>query len=175
MKKFMSVLLLIVFVAFSAVASDDDKIKKNKQVKSEEQVDNNLMEIAVQTDFLSTLVKAIQAGDLAATLQGDGPFTIFAPTNEAFNKLPPGTLEELMQPANRVKLQEILNNHVVEGRIMSKDLTDGQKATGLGNKDLNIRKAGNQITVNGAKITTPDVQASNGVIHIVDTLILSRR
>jgi len=171
----MSLLMLIAFVAFTAVASDDDKIKKNKEVKSEKQVDNNIMEVAVQTEFLSTLVKAIQAGDLAATLQADGPYTIFAPTNDAFNKLPAGTMEELMQPANRGKLQEILNNHVVEGRIMSKDLTDGQIAKGFGNNNLNIRKAGNQITVNGAKVTTPDVEASNGVIHVVDTLILSRR
>jgi len=171
----MSILMVFAFIAFSAVASDDDKTKKPKNENDEEQVDNTLLEIAVQTEFLSTLVKAIQVSGLAATLQGDGPYTIFAPTNEAFNKLPAGTLEELMQPANSAKLKEILNNHIVPGRVMSTDLADGQQAKAMGNNNLNISKAGNQIKVNSATVTTPDVEASNGVMHVVDTLILNRR
>jgi len=167
----MSLLIMFAVITFSAGASDDDKVKKDKEVQAE----NTILDIAVQTEFLSTLVQAIQAGEMAATLQGDGPYTVFAPTNEAFNKLPAGTLEELMQPANRGKLQEILNNHVVQGKIMSKDLSDGQNAKSVGNRDLNVKKAGNQIKINGATVTTPDVEASNGVIHVVDTLILPRR
>lgn len=171
MKKLLSLLTIAMILSIAAIASDDDKIKKNKEVQAE----NTILDIAVQTEFLSTLVKAIQAGELATTLQADGPYTVFAPTNEAFNKLPAGTLEELMQPANRGKLQEILNNHVVPGKIMSKDLSDGQSAKSVGDRDLMVRKAGNQITINGAIVTTPDVEASNGVIHVVDTLILPRR
>lgn len=171
MKKLMYIVIMLAVVTFSAKASDEDKIKKEKT----DQVENTILDVAVQAEFLSILVKAIQAGELATRLQGDGPYTVFAPTNEAFNKLPAGTLEELMQPANRGKLQEILNNHVVQGKIMSRDLSDGQNAKTVGDRNLNVRKVGNQFTINGAVITTPDVEASNGVIHVVNTVILPRR
>lgn len=171
MKKLLSLFIIMVMISFSSIASKDDKIKKDRAGQAE----NKILDVAVQSEFLTILVKAIQAGDLASTLQGDGPFTVFAPTNEAFNKLPGGTLEELMQPANRAKLQEILNNHVVQGKIMSKDLSDGQNIQSISNRQLNLRKVGNQFMINGATITSPDVLASNGVIHIIDTLMLPKR
>ncbi|HSJ66357.1 MAG TPA: fasciclin domain-containing protein [Anditalea sp.] len=171
MKKLLSLFIIMVMISFSSIASKDDKIKKDRA----DQAENKILDVAVQSEFLTILVKAIQAGDLASTLQGDGPFTVFAPTNEAFNKLPGGTLEELMQPANRAKLQEILNNHVVQGKIMSKDLSDGQNLQSISNRQLNLRKVGNQFMINGATITSPDVLASNGVIHIIDTLMLPKR
>ncbi|KEO73542.1 fasciclin domain-containing protein [Anditalea andensis] len=170
MKKYFNICLLFLFTAISGYTTFDP-VNEKKSLPDE----NTLMDIAVQTEFLSTLVKALQAGELAGTLQEDGPFTLFAPSNGAFDKLPSGTLQELMQPGNRQRLKEILNHHIVPGKITAADLSDGQTLKSLGDSNLNVRNKGNQIMINGATITTLDIGASNGVIHIVDSLILSRR
>merc|ERR1711865_1329532 len=132
-----------------------------------------IVELAVATPDLSTLVTALKAGGLVDTLSGKGPFTVFAPTNEAFAKLPAATLAHLLDPANVKELDAVLTYHVVAGvAAFSKDLTDGEKIKTVEGQDVtaSIYK-GNRIFINKALVTTADVSASNGVIHIIDTVL----
>lgn len=134
----------------------------------------NIVQTAVGPGMqtVTTLVKAVQAAELVDALQQPGPFTVFAPTNDAFAKLPPGTIEELLKPENKEKLQAILLYHVHGGEaIRSADLKPG-KLTTLNGKPIEIKIDGPTIMVNGATITKSDVVASNGVIHWLDTVIL---
>lgn len=134
----------------------------------------NIVQTAVGPGMqtVTTLVKAVQAADLVDALQGPGPFTVFAPTNDAFAKLPPGTIEELLKPENKDKLRAILLYHVHSGEaIRFVDLSDGGLST-LNGKNLAITVAGPTKTVDGATITKSDVIATNGVIHWIDTVML---
>ena len=125
--------------------------------------DENIIELAEGTPSLSTLVTAIVAADLTATLEGDGPFTVFAPTNDAFNDLPDGVLAYLLD--NPSELAAVLQYHVVSGKVMSSDLSTGTVATLNGNIEVNV---GSGVTINGtANVTTADVEATNGVVHII--------
>lgn len=136
-----------------------------------EEAPKDIVGLAVDTDILSTLVAAVQAGDLVTTLQGDGPFTVFAPTNEAFAALPEGTLESLLKPENKDQLVAILTYHVVAGKVMSTDLSDGMKAATVNGAEVTITTA-NGAQVNGANVIMADVEASNGVVHVIDTVLL---
>jgi uncharacterized surface protein with fasciclin (FAS1) repeats len=136
-----------------------------------EEAPQNIVDLAVGTESLSTLVAALKAGDLVATLQGDGPFTVFAPTNDAFAALPEGTLEDLLKPENKDKLVAILTYHVVSGKVMSTDLSDGMKAATVNGAEVTITTAGGA-KVNGANVVMADVEASNGVVHVIDAVIL---
>ena len=120
---------------------------------------------------VTTLVKAIKAAGLVEALQGDGPFTVFAPTNEAFEKLPQGTLDNLLKPENKEQLKEILLYHVVEGKKTSKDL-ETMSAETLQGSSVDVSVEGDEVMVNTAKVTKADVMASNGVIHQIDTVLL---
>ena len=137
----------------------------------EEEVAPNIVELASGSDALSTLVAAVQAGDLVETLSGDGPFTVFAPTNEAFAALPEGTLDNLLKPENKDQLVAILTYHVVSGEVRSTDLSDGMTATTVNGSDVTIGTT-EGVKVNGANVVTADVEASNGVVHIIDAVIL---
>jgi len=119
-----------------------------------------------------TLVAALTAADLVDVLSGDGPFTVFAPTNAAFDKLPPGTVESLLQPENKQALIDILTYHVVPGKILSTDLSDGQEATTLQGDVVVVTIADGTVKINEATVSTPDVEASNGVIHIIDSVLI---
>lgn len=143
----------------------------NSEIKSDHNHDSDIVELAVQTDILSTLVAAVQAAGLVEVLQSEGPFTVFAPTNEAFAALPEGTLESLLLEENRDMLISILTYHVVPGKVMSTDLSDGMKAETVQGSDVTIG-VGDGVTVNGANVVMADVEASNGVVHIIDTVIL---
>ena len=114
---------------------------------------------------------ALKAAGLVDTLKGPGPFTVFAPTDEAFKKLPAGTVESLLKPENKAKLVGILTYHVVPGKVMSTDLTNEMMATTVQGGDLTIMTEGG-VTVNGANVTTADIETSNGVIHVIDTVII---
>jgi uncharacterized surface protein with fasciclin (FAS1) repeats len=121
---------------------------------------------------VTTLVKAIQAADLVDTLKGKGPFTVFAPTNEAFAKLPQGTLDDLMKPENKDKLKDILLYHVHSGdAIMAKDVKTMSLSTAEG-KDLHVKVDGDTVMVNDAKVIKTDIVCSNGVIHWIDTVLM---
>ncbi len=130
-----------------------------------------IVDLAVATPELSTLVAAVQAADLAGTLSGPGPFTVFAPVNAAFEALPDGTVDTLLQPANREQLRSVLTYHVVPGRILSSDLTDGTKVTTVEGTELTIDLDGGA-SVNGASIVAADVEASNGVVHLIDAVLM---
>jgi len=125
-----------------------------------------------QAPEFSTLTAALTAADLVDTLSGDGPFTVFAPTNAAFDALPPGTVESLLLPENKDQLTAILTYHVVPGKVMSTDLSDGQKAETVQGEEVTITIADGTVNVNDATVTTADVEASNGVIHILDMVLM---
>lgn len=132
---------------------------------------NTIVELASNTDNLTTLVAAIKAAELVETLQSDGPFTVFAPTNEAFAALPNGTLDNLLKPENKQKLVDILTYHVVSGKVMSGDLEDGVKVKTVQGEKIKIG-LGENVMINDAKVLTANVEASNGVVHIIDSVIL---
>lgn len=136
--------------------------------------DDDIVDLAVQTEFLSTLVAAVKAGDLVDVLKGDGPFTVFAPTNEAFAKLPAGTVENLLKPENKAQLVAVLTYHVVPGKVYSKDLKNGMKATTAQGDEITITLKDGKAMVNNATVTTADIEASNGVVHVIDTVILPK-
>ncbi|MBS3806200.1 MAG: fasciclin domain-containing protein [Bacteroidales bacterium] len=132
----------------------------------------NIVDLAGSSDDLSTLVAAVKAGDLVKTLQGDGPFTVFAPTNAAFEALPKGTLESLLKPENKDKLVQILTYHVVAGKVKSTDLQDGMMAETVQGKKIKIKISGSKVNINEASVATADLMASNGVVHVIDKVIL---
>lgn len=131
----------------------------------------DIVDTAVAAGSFQTLVAAVQAAGLVDTLKGDGPFTVFAPTDAAFAALPEGTVENLLKPENKDQLVSILTYHVVPGKVISTDLSDGLMAKTVQGSDVTITLDGGP-KVNGANIVTPDVAASNGVIHVIDAVIL---
>jgi uncharacterized surface protein with fasciclin (FAS1) repeats len=133
----------------------------------------DIVDTAVAAGSFGTLVAAVQAAGLVDTLKGDGPFTVFAPTDEAFAALPAGTVENLLKPENKDALTAILTYHVVPGKVMSGDLSNNLMATTVQGGDLTIMTEGG-VTVNGAKVVAADVAASNGVIHVIDTVLLPK-
>jgi uncharacterized surface protein with fasciclin (FAS1) repeats len=133
-----------------------------------------VVDIAVGSADHTTLVTAVTAAGLVETLSGTGPFTIFAPTNAAFAALPAGTVETLVKPESKDKLTAILTYHVVAGNVMAADLKDGQKVTTLNGQELTVAIKDGVVTINGAKVTTADLAGSNGVIHVVDAVLLPK-
>jgi len=133
--------------------------------------DMDIVDTAVGAGTFTTLVAAVQAAGLVDTLKGAGPFTVFAPTDAAFAALPAGTVEDLLKPENKDKLAAILTYHVVAGKVMSTDLTEGMKAASVQGGELTITLDGGA-KVNGAVISTADIEATNGVIHVIDSVIL---
>ncbi|MEI8106654.1 MAG: fasciclin domain-containing protein [Verrucomicrobiota bacterium] len=129
--------------------------------------------IAAGNPDFSTLVAAVKAAGLAETLSGAGPFTIFAPTNAAFAKLPAGTVETLLKPENKAKLASILTYHVVAGKVLAADVKSGMVKTVQGG-EITIVANADGVTVNGAKVLKTDIVGSNGVIHVIDTVILPK-
>ncbi|SDI82324.1 fasciclin domain-containing protein [Salipiger marinus] len=135
------------------------------------QSDSDIVETAQANGSFSTLLAAAEAAGLVETLKGDGPFTVFAPTDEAFAALPEGTVDTLLQPENKDQLTSILTYHVVPGKVMSTDLTNGMEAETVQGSMVTIMTEGG-VTVDGANVVTPDVEASNGVIHVIDAVIM---
>ncbi|NJM85082.1 MAG: fasciclin domain-containing protein [Leptolyngbyaceae cyanobacterium RM2_2_21] len=132
----------------------------------------SIVEIASGNPAFDTLVQAVQAANLAGTLSGDGPFTVFAPTNDAFAQLPAGAVEALLMPENRDLLQRLLKYHVVAGEVMSNQLSTGKVETLDGG--LAVRVTSDRVIINDASVTQPDIQASNGVIHVVSRVLMPR-
>ncbi len=133
----------------------------------------DIVDTAVDAGSFTTLVAAVQAAGLVDTLKGEGPFTVFAPTDEAFAALPEGTVEDLLKPENKDKLIAILTYHVVAGKVMSGDLSNGMMAPTVQGSDVKIMTEGG-VTVNGAKVVSADIEASNGVIHVIDAVIIPK-
>jgi uncharacterized surface protein with fasciclin (FAS1) repeats len=133
----------------------------------------DIVDIATGNESFSTLVAALKAADLVETLKGDGPFTVFAPTNAAFAALPEGTVEDLLKPENKDTLTAILTYHVVPGKVMSGDLSDGMMAETVQGGKVTIGTGGG-VTVDGANVVQADIEASNGVIHVIDGVIMPK-
>ena len=133
----------------------------------------DLVATASQAGSFNTLVAAVKAAGLSETLQGEGPFTIFAPTDAAFAKLPAGTVEDLLKPQNKAKLVAVLTYHVVPGKIMAADVTTSKPAT-VNGQPLSIAVMDGGVTVDGARVIKADVVASNGVIHVIDSVVLPK-
>ncbi len=131
----------------------------------------DIVDTAADAGDFTTLVAAVKAADLVDTLKGEGPFTVFAPTDEAFAALPEGTVDDLLKPENKDQLTAILTYHVVPGKVMSGDLSDGMTATTVQGGDLTV-DLGEGVMINDANVTAPDIEASNGVIHVIDTVLM---
>ena len=165
-----------------------DKMMKSDSMTSEKTVmvggaamypSKNIVENAVNSKDHTTLVAAVKAAGLVETLSGAGPFTVFAPTNEAFEKLPAGTVETLVKPENKAALTKILTYHVVAGKLSAADLTDGKKLKTVQGEELTVKNAGGKVTLTDAKggsanVTIADVIQSNGVIHVIDTVVMPK-
>jgi uncharacterized surface protein with fasciclin (FAS1) repeats len=134
--------------------------------------EKDIVDTAVSAGQFKTLASALDAAGLVETLKGKGPFTVFAPTDEAFAKLPAGTLENLMKPENKDQLVAILTYHVVPGKVEAADVVKLDEAKTVNGKMIDIKVDGDTAMVNDAKVTQTDIVASNGVIHVIDTVIL---
>jgi len=135
----------------------------------------DIVETAVNADGFNTLVTALQQADLVSTLKGDGPFTVFAPTDEAFAALPEGTLESLLKPENKEQLINILTYHVVPGTVMASDVTQVDRANTVAGPAIGVQVADGNVMLKGqntATVIKTDIQASNGVIHVIDAVLL---
>jgi transforming growth factor-beta-induced protein len=131
-----------------------------------------IVDIAAADDRFETLVAAVQAAGLVETLQGEGPFTVFAPTDDAFAALPEGTLDELLKPENKQQLVDILTYHVVPGKVMAADVAGLTEATTVQGGNVSITTDMNKVFVNDAQVVLTDIEAANGVIHVIDSVIL---
>lgn len=134
--------------------------------------DKSVVENAAADASFSTLVAAVQAAGLAETLSGPGPFTVFAPTNEAFAKLPPGTVESLLKPENKEKLVGILTYHVVPGTVKAADVVKLSEAKTVNGKAAKVAVKDGTVMIDGAKVVKTDIVSKNGVIHVIDAVIL---
>ena len=161
-----AVVAAFALLTLSACASEEE----SSTPAVEETVTNTIVDVASTTEGFSTLVAALSAAELVETLSGEGPFTVFAPTDDAFAALPAGVLDALLLPENKATLVKILTYHVVSGMVMAADVTDGDVATVEGQTIKLATKDG--VTVNGAKVVQADVMADNGVIHVIDAVIL---
>ena len=134
--------------------------------------EKNIVDTAVANGNFKTLVAALGAAGLVTTVSGPGPFTVFAPTDAAFAKLPAGTLENLLKPENKDELTSILTYHVVAGKVMAADVVKLSQAKTVNGKMLMVKVHGGNVMINDAKVTSTDIAASNGVIHVIDSVVL---
>ena len=137
-------------------------------------IKKDIVDTAVGAGSFNTLVAAVKAADLVETLKSDGPFTVFAPTDDAFAKLPEGTVENLLKPENKTKLQGILTYHVVPGKVMAKDVVNLSSAKTVNGQSVMVKTSGENVMVDNANVVKTDIMCSNGVIHVIDTVIMPK-
>lgn len=170
-----AVLSVFTFAACGETETDATETDMDMEEVVEEEPEtpaNSIVDIAISSPDHSTLVSALQAAGLVETLQGDGPFTVFAPTNDAFAALPAGTVDNLLKPENEEMLTSILTYHVVSGSVMAGDLSDGQTITTLQGDELTVSIENGTVMINEATVTTPNLEGSNGVIHVIDGVLM---
>jgi uncharacterized surface protein with fasciclin (FAS1) repeats len=141
-------------------------------VPTRAQQGRDIVDTAVAAGSFTTLAKALAAAELVATLKGPGPYTVFAPTDEAFARLPPGTLDNLLKPENKAMLRRVLTYHVVPGKVMAADVVKVSSAKAVSGDALAIKVNGSSVMVDQARVARTDIAASNGVIHVIDTVLL---
>ena len=192
-KQLLTIAMGVIFLAFitacnssSKMASKDDSTKTDSTMTDtsmaiEQGVEvggammvpsKNIVENAMGSSDHTTLVAAVKAGELVETLSGTGPFTVFAPTNEAFNKLPAGTVDNLLKPEMKKDLQGVLTYHVISGALRAADLKDGMELTTVQGQKLKVSVKDGKVMINNANVTIADVISSNGVTHVVDAVLL---
>ena len=170
---FLSVLLIAVFVlAACAPAATPTPAPKPTATSEPAPKPMDIVDTAVADGRFKTLAAALTAAGLVDTLKGAGPFTVFAPTDEAFAKLPAGTLDELLKPENKQKLSDILLYHVVSGKVMAADVTSLTSATTVLGKDVTVKVDMGNVYINESKVVITDIETSNGVIHVIDSVLL---
>lgn len=157
--------------------SSSSQTQQADDMATDQQAAGTIVDVASGTESLSTLVTAVTAADLVETLQGEGPFTVFAPTNAAFDALPAGTLETLLKPESKDQLSSILTYHVVAGKVMAADLSDGQKVKTVNGATLTVKITDAGVYLvdakgNEVKVEKADVPASNGVVHVIGGVLL---
>ena len=162
--KIIAIAFAVMMIASAAFAAQCNTTKMNKDI----------VDTAVGAGSFNTLVTAVKAADLVDTLKGPGPFTVFAPTDEAFAKLPAGTLQDLLKPDNKAKLQGILTYHVVAGKVMAADVVKITSAKTVNGQSLTIKVDGGKVMVDGANVVKTDIECSNGVIHVIDAVVLPK-
>jgi uncharacterized surface protein with fasciclin (FAS1) repeats len=160
------VLIFLLIVTVALPLGCHEKAKKHSALKMD------IVDTAVSAGDFDTLVTAVKAADLVTTLKGEGPFTVFAPTDEAFAKLPEGTLEDLLEPENKQKLASILTYHVVAGKVMASDVVNISEAKTVNGQSLNIKVQDGAVMVDNATVVKTDIECSNGVIHVIDAVVL---
>jgi len=133
---------------------------------------DDIVDTAVAAGDFTTLVAAVQAAGLVDTLKGEGPLTVFAPTDEAFAKLPAGTVENLLKPENKDKLISVLTYHVVPGKVTAGEVVNLSSAKTVNGRSLSIRTSDGKVMVDNAQVTATDIMASNGIIHVIDTVVI---
>ena len=143
-------------------------------VKAESMPDKDIVDVAVSAGSFKTLIAAVQAAGLVDALKERGPLTVFAPNDEAFAKLPAGTVENLLKPENKDKLTAILTYHVVPGRVTAGEVVNLDSARTVNGKSLQIRAREGNVMIDNARVTAADIMASNGVIHVIDTVVLPK-
>ena len=159
--KILTVAILTIFLSATALIASSHSKK-------------DIVDTAVGAGSFNTLVAAVQAADLVDTLKSEGPFTVFAPTDDAFAKLPAGTVEDLLKPENKDKLKAILTYHVVSGKYMAKDVVTMKMAETVNGQSFMINMDADTVMVDNAKVVQTDIECSNGVIHVIDTVILPK-
>ena len=167
MRKYIPSVALIVLAALALALSPSPASADHHEGKKKD-----IVQTAVAAGEFKTLAAALEAGGLVDTLKGQGPFTVFAPTDAAFAKLPKGTVEELLKPENKEKLVAILKYHVVPAKAKAADVTGMSSAKTVNGKDVTIKTNVGKVMINDATVTKADIEASNGVIHVIDTVLL---
>ena len=162
MKRVGGLLVLLTLVASSTLYAGKKGYSKD------------IVDIAAGSNDFTTLVAAVKAAGLVDTLKGDGPFTVFAPTNEAFAKLPAGTVENLLKPENRDQLVSILTYHVVAGKVLASDVVKLDEATTVQGQTASVTVSDAGVMIDKANVVKTDIKASNGVIHVIDSVILPK-
>jgi len=165
--KFGTLILLLVGLLVSQIGCNGTGKKDSMSQK-------DVVDTAVDAGDFTTLVTAIKAADLVETLKGKGPFTVFAPTDEAFAKLPSGTVEDLLKPENKQKLVSILTYHVVPGEVMASEVVKLSNAKTVNGQALTITVEGGRVMVDSANVVKTDIECSNGVIHVIDAVVLPK-
>jgi len=166
----LSFLFVAIMTAVTAIAVFAQEPLPTKEAKSPPAPTMNVIDTTKAATNLTTFAKAIEAAGLTDTLKDAGPYTIFAPTDEAFAKLPAGTLDSLM--GNKEELKKLLLHHVVFGKVTAKDVAAMQSAKTMDGSSLKITAAGDKVTIENAKVVQPDIAASNGMIHAIDTVLI---
>ena len=156
----------------SAASADHCKHESQDTSGTHADKQQDIVSTAIAAGNFTTLAVALEAAGLVETLQGKGPFTVFAPTDEAFAKLPPGTVEELLKPENKEKLTSVLTYHVVQGRVTAKDVVDLESAETVNGQSLAVTVEDGGVTIDGANVVDADIECSNGVIHVIDRVVL---